>query len=84
MLWKSFPVLFVRIGNVPDHRDLPGYLLIIRVEGAFHVILSGLIMKTVLDVWVFHSWMKRQYFIRLFLLRKPGTAPIPEMFRERI
>ena len=59
-------------------------LLIIRMVNVCHATRFGLIMRMVLDVWVFHSWMKRPYFIRLFLLRKPGTAPILEMFQVRI
>ena len=59
-------------------------LLIIRMVNVCHVIRSGLIMKMVLDVSVFPLWTKLQYFIRLPLLKKPGMAQIPVMFRERI
>ena len=84
MLLTLLSVLFVLIDGNLGRRDPLERLLIIRTVSVCHVTRSGLIMKTVLDVWVFHSWMKRQYFIRLFLLRKPGTAPILGMFQVRI
>ena len=84
MVLNHSNVLFVLIDNTLDRRDRRVHQLIIKTVNVYHVTRSGLIMKAVLDVWVFHSWMKRLYFIRLFLLRKPGTAPILEMFQVRI
>ena len=84
MLLNHLNVLFVLIDNNLDRRDRRVHRLIIKTVNVYGVTRSGLIMKMVLDVLVFRLWTKRLYFIRLLLLKKPGTAPIPEMFRVRI
>ena len=84
MLLNHLNVLFVRIDNNLDRRDRRVPRLIIKTANVYRVTRSGLITKMVLDVLVFRLWTKRRYFIRLSLLRKPGMAPILEMFRERI
>ena len=84
MLLSNSNVLFVLIDSNLGRRDRRERLLIIKMVNVCHVIRFGLIMKMVLDVLVFRLWTKRLYFIRWFLLKRPGMAPIPEMFRVRI
>ena len=80
MLLTLLSVLFVLIDNNLGRRDRRARQGIIKMESACRVTRSGLVMKMVLDVLAFLLWMKHQYFIRWYLLRKLGTVRILEMY----